>query len=271
MAVKAIRPEQRPQEHARHRFHREARLLSKLEHPNVCRIYDLYEGDPETGDLLILELVEGRKLGDVLKRGLRFEQKVRIAEQIASALEAAHRLRIIHRDLKPSNVMIKGSGRAKVLDFGLARSLDNPADPPSAPSFNGLVGTGEDPDSSPASGLDAHTNHKFMIGTLAFMSPEQAVGEVLTEASDLYSFGLLLQWLFTEVSPYGEEVSAARPAASGLAGRYRTHPNSRFRSDVVDRGPQASESGTPPAGRGVRRAPYKESPANRFAADSVEP
>ncbi len=206
VAVKAIRPEQRPHEQARHRFHREARLLSKLEHPNICRIYDLYEGDSETGDLLILELVEGRKLGDVLKRGLRFEQKLRISEEISSALEAAHRLRIVHRDLKPGNVMIKSSGRVKVLDFGLARSLDS-SDPPSSPAFRGLSSPGElsEPDSE--SGIDDQTNHKFMVGTLAFMSPEQAVGETLTEASDLYSFGLILQWLFTEVSPYGEDVS----------------------------------------------------------------
>ena len=207
VAVKAIRPEQRPHEQARHRFHREARLLSKLEHVNICRIYDLYEGDAETGDLLILELVEGRKLGDVLKRGLGFEQKLRIAEEISSALEAAHQLRIVHRDLKPGNVMIKASGRVKVLDFGLARSLDNPSDPPSSPAFRGLVNSGDSGDSDPPHDLDAQTNHKFMVGTLAFMSPEQAVGETLTEASDLYSFGLLLQWLFTEMSPYGEEVS----------------------------------------------------------------
>ena len=206
VAVKAIRPEQRPHEQARHRFHREARLLSKLEHANICRIYDLYEGDADTGDLLILELVEGRKLGDVLKRGLRFEQKLRIAEEISSALEAAHRLRIVHRDLKPGNVMIKSSGRVKVLDFGLARSLDS-SDPPSSPAFQGLASAEDSSDPDSRSGINDQTNHKFMVGTLAFMSPEQAVGETLTEASDLYSFGLILQWLFTEVSPYGEDVS----------------------------------------------------------------
>ena len=205
VAVKAIRPEQRPSADARERFHREARLLSKLEHPNVCQIHDLHQDDGEAGDLLILEFVQGRKLGEVLKQGLGFEQKLRIAEQIASALEAAHALRIVHRDLKPGNVMVTKQGRVKVLDFGLARSLDQNAG--EVDSSAGRVALSETGLSKLDVSLDGHTNQKFMVGTLAFMSPEQAVGERLTEASDMYAFGLLLQWLFTEKSPFGDDTS----------------------------------------------------------------
>ncbi|MCG8459371.1 MAG: serine/threonine protein kinase, partial [Holophagales bacterium] len=216
VAVKTLRGDQRLEADARSRFRREARLLSKLEHPNICRIYELREGDEETGDFLILELVEGSKLDERTTAGLRFEQKLRIAEQIGSALASAHALRIVHRDLKPNNVMLKRGGQVKVLDFGLARSLDRTAEgfrdtptPMRIPSFDpdlpkaGEPSTGSELVPGPWDSSHLETGSELMVGTLAFMSPEQAFGEELTEASDLYSFGLLLQWLFTGASAYG--------------------------------------------------------------------
>src|SRR5262245_13732250 len=129
VALKAIRAEQRVTAEARGRFLREARLLSKLDHPNICRVYDLLEGTD--CDFLALELIEGETLRSAASR-LSPEETLRIGEQIAGALAAAHARGVVHRDLKPENVMLTAGTAAggrvvKVLDFGLAR-LD-----PSAP------------------------------------------------------------------------------------------------------------------------------------------
>jgi eukaryotic-like serine/threonine-protein kinase len=220
VALKSIRADRRVDESARNRFLREARMLSQLDHPGICRIYDYVEG--EQSDLLVLELIEGRTLRGVVREGLEFREKLRIAAAVAGALAAAHRLGIIHRDLKPDNVMITRDGTVKVLDFGLARMSeavrvgldDDPA---------GEAGeeTGEhsqvehDQESeagetmvkrrtpSPIALLSgSETRVGDTVGTPAYMSPEQARGESLTTATDMYSFGLVLQALFTGHDPY---------------------------------------------------------------------
>ncbi len=119
VALKVLNADQRLDEEARQRLLREARALSKLEHPNICRIHDYIEtGDV---DLLVLEYIDGRTLHDALSDNLPRSEKLRIAVAIAEVLVRAHRAGIVHRDLKPENVMLTRTGEVKVLDFGLAR------------------------------------------------------------------------------------------------------------------------------------------------------
>lgn len=195
VAVKTIRSDHRLSGEVKARFLREARLLSKLGHPGICQVYDLIE-TPDA-DFLVLEYVEGRTLKDLAREEPGFERRLRIAEQIATALAAAHRERIVHRDLKPDNVMVTPRGEVKVLDFGIARSV---AESGSRPNLD-LTGEREMqmPDRPQASDL---TQFGDLIGTAKVMSPEQARGGRVTIASDRYSLGILLQELFTGEPAY---------------------------------------------------------------------
>lgn len=237
VALKTIRASRRLQPTAQARFLREARVLSRLDHPNICRIYDYVEAGDY--DFLVLELVAGRNLEDAIDDGLGRDLQLRVAQQIADALVAAHAEGIVHRDLKPGNVVLTDTGEVKVLDFGLAwtatRTIPSarpaPALPASqaetAPTVAGFTGESEPeseeadfggaesiagaPPATPArvaalAGAGTPTQHGVIVGTPAFMSPEQARGEPATTASDLYTFGLLLQWLFTGRSPHPEEL-----------------------------------------------------------------
>jgi eukaryotic-like serine/threonine-protein kinase len=198
VALKAIRSDQRMDSEARGRFLREARILSNLDHPNICRIYDYVE--TEECDLLVLELVRGRSLRRALQENLDSRTKLEVAECISEALAAAHAEGVVHRDLKPSNVMLTPEGGVKVLDFGLARSVDE---------AEGVADGDSWPDAGPAlvaetggSATRFHTAHGLVTGTPSAMSPEQLHGKQATPASDMYSFGLLLQELFTGRPPY---------------------------------------------------------------------
>lgn len=190
VAVKAIRPEVLSQE-IRARLMREARLLSTLDHENICRIYELIEEGDET--FLVLELIRGRNLRQVLEAGVGDRRKLEIAERIAVALNAAHRSEIIHRDLKLENVMVRADDVIKVLDFGVGRSLQDEPWPSTTGPRSPVVGRNRE---------SSLTILGEAIGTVSTMSPEQARGETVTAATDLYSFGLLLQELFTGRSPY---------------------------------------------------------------------
>jgi serine/threonine-protein kinase len=216
VAVKAIRSEYRLRRETKARFLREARMLSKLDHPNICRIYDYVED--EERDFLVLELIPGRNLRRALKRGLGRTAKMRVAEQMFRVLADAHEKGVVHRDIKPENVMLTPEGDVKVLDFGLARPV--PQEIPPIPATESPAGdvapSGGDPsgdDTTPVgrtslpafeADAEARTVGGQILGTPLFMSPEQARGETATPASDMYSCGLLLQWLFTEESHYGE-------------------------------------------------------------------
>lgn len=230
VALKAIRSDQRLSAHAKARFLREARLLSQLDHPNVCRVYDYIEEDQ--GDWLVLELVEGTSLRDALQKGLDPSSKLAIAEQVARALVAAHTADVVHRDLKPQNVMVTREGQAKVMDFGLARTggpegegalAAEPVAPPAAapqpahaqetavelerPPFRDPRSDGSRPSRQELAGFE--TQAGAIMGTPGYMSPEQARGEVATSASDMYSFGLLLQELFTGRPAFDSDVDYA--------------------------------------------------------------
>ena len=165
------------------RFRREAQMLASLNHPHIAQIH----GFDDAGELhaLVMELVEGPTLADLLARGpLAIDQALRIATQIAEALEAAHEHGIIHRDLKPANVKVREDGTVKVLDFGLAKALD------------ATGGAGVGAMTSPAAGVRA-TEAGVILGTVAYMSPEQARGRVVDKRTDIWAFGCVLHEMLT--------------------------------------------------------------------------
>jgi len=172
------------------RFEREARLLASLNHPHIGAIY----GFEDAGDMpaLVLELVEGDTLYDRVRRGpLPLSDALAFAQQIADALDAAHRAAIIHRDLKPSNIKITPDGVVKVLDFGLAKAL-------------AAEGSGLDLSKSATMTAD-RTIVGAVLGTAAYMSPEQARGLPIDKRTDIWAFGCVLFDMLTGTSAFGRE------------------------------------------------------------------
>ncbi len=190
------------------RFLREARVLSQLKHPHICQIHDFLEGTDQ--DFLVLELIDGRNLKELIASRLDSAAKMRIARQLAEVLVVTHAKGIIHRDLKPANVMVTPEGEVKVLDFGLARAAVGHEDVTMARSDG----------ASPAPGgfTNDVTRMGMVIGTLSYMSPEQARGEPVTTASDLFSYGLVLQELFTGRSAYQPGLAQADQLERAKAG-----------------------------------------------------
>ena len=174
------------------RFQREAQVLASLNHPNIAAIHGLEESDGQRA--LVLELVEGPTLADRIKQEpIPVDEALPIAKQIAEALEAAHEAGVIHRDLKPANIKVRDDGTVKVLDFGLAKALD--------PTPEG------DPSQSPTL-TAAATQMGVIMGTAAYMSPEQAAGKAVNKRSDIWSFGVVLYEMLTGERPFtGETVS----------------------------------------------------------------
>src|SRR5262245_16377927 len=165
------------------RFQREAEVLASLNHPNIGAIYDLQEANDTR--FLVLELVEGETLAERIANGpISIEETLRVALQIAVALEAAHEKAIMHRDLKPANVKINSEETVKVLDFGLAKALED--DDRSSPSLS----------QSPTLTVAA-TGGGIILGTAGYMAPEQARGKTVDRRADIWAFGVLLFEMLT--------------------------------------------------------------------------
>lgn len=218
VALKVVHQNRRLDASARARFRREAQILSQLDHPNICRVYDYVEGDDH--DWLVLELIEGRSLHHAVE-GLDRRARLRLAAQIAHVLVVTHAAGIVHRDLKPGNILVAAGHEVKVLDFGLAQAATGePAardvesrQPDSAAPDADATRLGSDAVTrAPAASADAAllSQPGGITGTLAYMSPEQARGEPATPASDMYAFGLVLQEILSGAPPYrDDEVGAA--------------------------------------------------------------
>ena len=188
------------------RFSREAQVLASLNHPNIAHIYGIEDADGVKA--LVLELVEGEDLAQRIARGpIPLDEALPIARQIADALEAAHEQGIIHRDLKPANIKVRPDGTVKVLDFGLAKAMD-PAGGSSANAMN-----------SPTLSMHA-TQAGIILGTAAYMSPEQAAGKAVDKRSDLWAFGVVLLEMLT-----GRQVFAGETVAHVLAAVLRAEPD----------------------------------------------
>jgi serine/threonine protein kinase len=166
------------------RFQREAEVLASLNHPHIAAIYGLERADGVTA--LVMELIEGPTLADRIARGaIAVDEALPIAKQIAEALEAAHEQGVIHRDLKPANVKLRPDGVVKVLDFGLAK-LTSPAE--AGHDVPGLDATASPTITSPA----MMTGVGVLLGTAAYMSPEQARGKPVDKRADIWAFGCVL-------------------------------------------------------------------------------
>lgn len=244
VAVKTIRPEKRLSPRLKARFLREARLLSKLGHPSICQVYDLVE--TPAADFLILEYVQGTTLRRLAEREeLPLERRLRLSEKIAEALAVAHREKIVHRDLKADNIMITPEDGVKVLDFGIARSVSDPLlrlePPPPLPDFSepdgdkenhelGPSGVWDEPGEPEVEDATRLTRLGTVVGTIQAMSPEQAAQGEVTEASDLYSLGILLQELFTGEPAYE---SADEAELLRLVMRAQTRPFEGLDADLT--------------------------------------
>jgi len=221
------------------RFEREAQLLAQLHHPNIASIFGMEESEGTRA--LVMELVEGPTLAERLEQGpIPLNESLSLARQIAEALEEAHEKGIIHRDLKPQNIKASIEGKVKVLDFGLAKAMDPTGAASGAVSASQLA-------ASPTLTLGA-TVQGVILGTAAYMSPEQARGGTADRRADVWAFGVVLWEMLT-----GESMFAADTVSDTLAGVLR---------DEIDL--ERLPAATPPAIHRLLRRCLERSPKNRL-------
>jgi serine/threonine protein kinase len=179
----------------RQRFLTEARAASALRSPYIAAIYDI--GEYEGSSFIVMELVEGELLSRALERGpVPVLDAIGIAMQVADALDEAHSVGIVHRDIKSSNLIITERGLVKVLDFGLAKVTGN-------------LTPGRDSDSDPTTRLGQETVVGLVVGTVSYMSPEQALGQDIDHRSDIFSLGVVTYEMLTGQLPFNADSSTA--------------------------------------------------------------
>jgi serine/threonine protein kinase/Flp pilus assembly protein TadD len=192
VALKFLSPAMANDDNLLQRFQREARAASALNHPNICTIHGIEQFESE--HFIVMELLDGESLSDRIRRGpMDVETVLTLSSQIVDALESAHSKGIVHRDLKPQNIFVTSRGQAKILDFGLAK-IDRPK-----PTSESIM---------PTARLDDLTTAGSTIGTVNYMSPEQARGEVTDARTDLFSFGTVLYQMSTGFLPFQGDTSA---------------------------------------------------------------
>jgi non-specific serine/threonine protein kinase len=192
VALKFLTPAMANDANLLQRFQREARAASALNHPNICTIHGIEHFESE--HFIVMELLDGELLADRIRRGpLDLESVLTLGTQIVDALESAHSKGIVHRDLKPANIFVTSRGQAKILDFGIAK-IDQ-----QKPDTSSMVETIR---------KDQLTSAGTTMGTVAYMSPEQARGEITDARTDLFSFGAVLYQMATGVLPFKGDTSA---------------------------------------------------------------
>lgn len=195
VALKVLPPALVQDEEWRRRFVQEARAAAALQHPNIATVFEIGEADGIT--FIAMELIEGEPLSDVLARErLALERCLQLAEEIAGGLSRAHEKGVVHRDLKPSNIMVGRDGHPKIIDFGVAKLIE-------------IL----DAESSEAATAIKETRPGEVLGTVAYMSPEQAKGKSVDHRSDIFSFGIVLQEMLSGHSPFDRETVAETLAA----------------------------------------------------------
>ena len=224
VAIKILPPSLADDHDRLARFQREAEVLASLNHPNIAAIYGLEEGPAEAGHhirALVMELVEGEDLSQKLEglrakgSGLPIDEVLPIAKQIADALEAAHEQGIIHRDLKPANIKVRSDGTVKVLDFGLAKAIEG-------------AGRAGAETHAQATTIPAMTQAGMILGTAAYMAPEQAKGRPADKRADIWAFGVVVFEMLAGQRPFtGETISDT------LASVLKTDPTWRALPPVV--------------------------------------
>src|SRR5687767_594308 len=230
VALKVLPPEKVSDPDRKRRFVQEAKAASALNHPNIVTIHDI--SSDRGVDFIAMELVDGKTLEHIIGRGtIPLKETLRYAVQIADALAAAHNTGIVHRDLKPGNIMVAESGRVRVVDFGLAK-------------------LGESGDGTGNSETDTQSQRMsvegMVVGTIAYMSPEQAEGKKLDARSDIFSFGSVLYEMLT-----GRQAFAAGSKLAALAA-------------VLHQEPEPLGADVPEAWRRLVMRCLQKNPARRF-------